>query len=394
VTRATCSLIKLFAALGTGSACVQVLGVADFSYSGRGEFDGQLPILVTPGCWECISTTCATEVLASCEASESCTQYFALQRAATSEQPLIASRDLLRLQSDLYWEADHGNVTWSTAFGQLNICGSMSCADSCPVRRSFGCVDRFEWPVANRVSARLRIHIRAVDPDAPLAGVTIKACVLGSDCGRPIGVAIADEGGFAELDLDLNNRSPNTQLADFRGSLVFDAGSDFYPKEYRQSSPMFDQWFHDSILYTREAFAERPGISQLALESEASQSFLGVRVVDCDGLWAKDAELEVWEHDAQGLTPCRESTCQFLYAMPDEGSRPATNMVKARAPSAEIVLPAGHEFMIVARDSRSRHVIGYLPHVKTRPGYEHSLVIGPASKEEFAVLPTAVLRPE
>jgi hypothetical protein len=295
----------------------------------------------------------------------------------------VADRAYLENFSEERWLVDQGSIPYKQSREGLTRCARAQCQSDCQIGRSLACVGRFDWPAGYPDKPELRMRARSLDdPSHVYAGRQVRACARGSTCDKPLGSARTDERGFATMVIDFSMARLNTaSLAEFDGVIDLDGDPDVYPQLWAQTGPWIDHTYKRMLVSTRSALREVHEPRGLPVP-DAEHGLLEVQPFDCDSWYAWNVTLEVWQSSGSELQRC--TSCVVVY--PDKAGNPSRTERRLEAwnvAPAEIALSTG-EVTVVVRDADSGRLVSVYPDLAVRAGYEISLVMLPASREQLA----------
>jgi hypothetical protein len=341
------------------------------------------PYLAGATCSECIERACSAQ-RAACRDDARCESF--VRDAQASPGPLVANRAYLAALSQGRWALDHDDEqgAWLKPRNGLTQCVRDRCVTECQIGRKLSCVGQFEYPASYPKSSTLNLRVSSIQNAQPLADWTVKACAPGPYCDRSMAETRTDERGFASLVVDFTKIRPNSRtLAEFDGTIELSGSGDHSARVFQQTAPFLDAHYSRWMLATREHTRTIHESRNLPTLRDGFGS-VDVQQQDCEYWYTWGVMFEVWRYSPEGYRRC--SDCSVMY--PDDAGNPDPSLKsvgKNTRSTAVAILPAG-EIMIKARDAETGRLISVLPHVHVRSGYEHSVVLFPASKEQLAAL--------
>jgi hypothetical protein len=346
------------------------------------------PYLSSEECVQCLENECLAE-LEACQADdEFCAEY--LHSRQTLEQPFISAVELL---SD-YWRArlqqDRGESDSVGYMQRLSVCAERSCRDACALGRDLACVGAFSYTKNPGPVTRVPVRVRTIN-DQPAAGWTLQMCDR-EDCPSVLGEATSDEHGIAMLDVDVSKVSGSRGSAAEQANFIAMQG----PEDYALHQVWHTRPFYQDVYFTYTVWSRTDQSALAAAISGAAiddtRGYFGARVYDCQMHDAKGVRFEFWKFEAGG-TPYLCDDCNVTYARSDGFPDPSLREVAATG-SSNVYADGVGPMVFVAREVATNRVVSVRqPAVVIAPDRVQAVIMFPATREQLAELPEAILHP-
>ena len=348
--------------------------------------------LASEQCTRCIDAACSTEREA-CDASDFCADFIRDLQNQKVEGPGIASADLTVRWSMATWDLLHGDDR-PAAFDALRRCVYNTCGRECGPGRDFSCIGQFSYPRNSEPETQVRLQLVQAFTNAPLADLPITMCDPAlPDCGALLGKAVTDEGGFAIVTADFS-MFESTFFTAPSSAAYFRLNGDAHnlvPYEFWLSRPFYQDEFASFSVWDRDQMKQNTD-ARVGSTWDESHALLAIQPYDCAGDNARNVEVELWTFDSEAM-PSRFTDCNIVYSDEFGLADPSLDHVSDTGANLGYAFSLGPT-LVVVRDIPTRRVVSaYRPSILAIAGHVDALQMYPASREQLARIPQAVLHP-
>jgi hypothetical protein len=277
-------------------ACSKLAGIDEYEVSAQPDATIALGLIENrPECRACFETQCSAE-LEACQGTPACAAAIECLRGCSDPSCATACRSLGAAQRN-----------YNLPYVYLYDCARARCEEACPLGTNFDCVGRYELPAPyvgrQRIALNLDVEIL---PNVVADGITAHECPAGAIGCKPDGVSAPVLGRRVTLNLAPTNPKG------FQGSIYFsddriDAGSS---DGGISEGPLLAGYLISTMPF-REDYVSYIGIpthaycdllmSAAGTACDLTRAYVYVLPSDCDGLAARDVELELSGADPRML---------------------------------------------------------------------------------------------
>jgi hypothetical protein len=299
---------------GASLACAQLSDIDDYSIGpsedAKADSSARLPYLSGEACEACLVQECNTQQEA-CAADEFCIEWVDGMRNQPGPVEFYERHQALR---DAMWAGMNGYGNRAQATIDLSECSSTRCFRACQLGRDFSCVGEFEWANEDALQS-LRISVASSTGPLPATPWTVRACSdIDIECEQALASTTTDARGLATLLLPApSSSSPGYGFLSFSGPQEFTEWGTIVTRPFANND--YTPWVFTNLTTLKEQFA------LFDTTFDPNLGYVWVVPADCQGLPAKDVELDVQLATASGPVPC--DPCEYTYA--DDGNAPNPN---------------------------------------------------------------------
>jgi hypothetical protein len=376
--------------------CAKIVGVDDYSVQssnadvsdGGPSFLPKPPTYTQPSCVDCYQQPCG-EKLQACEADTFCSGYLNTVRATPSSG--YPDPKLLTDMAVASWDFDQGRGGGGGKLNEVQKCARDKCRAQCELGLDFSCTGRFEWPKNYPTRSELHFYARDYWTRQGIGGLRFRACADPSLCPMPMATAMSDERGFVVATVDFALSPAVVTLPEFTGVWLVDGRSDYPPIKLQSTRPYLDKAYAVAPFFTH-ATAALTQVTGVTIPENSGT--LLVAPYDCRDENAKGVTLEAWRPSDDGYKKC-EDCSKVIYSQDENVPDTSLTEYASQGINGILYVPGSdvQDLMLVVREKATGEPISVLKRVGVRKDEFLVITMYPASGEQRADFPPAVLRP-